>query len=141
MVLLLVKMGYGGGLRQAAMVVEGSGDESIDDVINEDKLGRDVIYIQAKQWDHPVGLPEVQKFVGALHEKKTKKSIFITTSSFTKEAHEFVRHLDPEEMLVDGEAWARPMIEHNVGLTVKSVYKLNSMGRGFLRRPLEGVDQ
>ena len=128
---LLVKMGYGGGLKQAAAVVGASGDEGIDGIINEDKLGLDVIYIQAKQWRNPVGRPEVQKFVGALHGKRAKKGVFITTSSFTKEAQEYVQHLDPKVVLVDGETLARLMIEHNVGVTVKSVYELKSVDRDF----------
>ncbi len=128
---LLVKMGYGGGVMQAAAVVGGSGDEGIDGIINEDKLGLDVIYIQAKQWSNPVGRPEVQKFVGALHGKKAKKGVFITTSSFTKEAHDFVKHLDPKVVLIDGETLARLMIEHNVGVTVKSSYELKAVDRDF----------
>jgi restriction system protein len=128
---LLVKMGYGGGLRQAAAIVGGSGDEGIDGVINEDKLGLEVIYIQAKQWANPVGRPEVQKFVGALHGKRARKGVFITTSSFTREAREYVKHLDPKIVLIDGEELARLMIEHNVGVAVKSVYELKSVDRDF----------
>jgi restriction system protein len=128
---LLVKMGYGGRLKQAAKVVGGSGDEGIDGIINEDKLGLDVIYVQAKQWSQPVGRPEVQKFVGALHGKRARKAVFITTSSFTAEAHRYVEHLDPKVVLVDGKTLARLMIEHNVGVTVKSVYELRSIDRDF----------
>ena len=135
-VLLLVKMGYGGGLKRAAAVVGASGDEGIDGIINEDKLGLDVIYIQAKQWSNPVGRPEVQKFVGALHGKRAKKGVFMTTSSFTREAQEYVQHLDPKVVLVDGESLARLMIDHNVGVTVKSVYELKSVDRDFFEESL-----
>jgi len=128
---LLVKMGYGGDLRQDAAVVGGSGDEGIDGIINEDKLGLDVIYIQAKQWADPVGRPEVQKFAGALQGKKAKKGVFITTSSFTRDAQEFVKHLDSKIVLIDGERLARLMIEHNVGVSVKAVYELKSIDRDF----------
>lgn len=128
---LLTKMGYGGGLMQAATVVGSSGDEGIDGIINEDKLGLDVIYIQAKKWDSPVGRPEIQKFVGALHGKRAKKGIFIASSSFTREAEEYVKHLDPRVVLIDGETLARLMIEHNVGVTVKAVYELKSVDRDF----------
>lgn len=128
---LLVKMGYGGGPGQSAQVVGGSGDEGIDGIINEDKLGLDVIYVQAKQWSSPVGRPEIQKFVGALHGKRAKKGVFITSSEFTKEARDFVSHLEPRIVLIDGETMARLMIEHNVGVTTKSVYELKSVDRDF----------
>lgn len=128
---LLVAMGYGGGLRQAAKVVGGSGDEGIDGVINEDKLGLDVIYIQAKQWTNPVGRPEIQKFVGALHGKRAKKGVFITSSEFTREARDYVAHLEPRVVLIDGETMARLMIEHNVGVTTKSVYEMKSIDLDF----------
>ncbi len=114
---LLVAMGYGGGLKQAAKVVGGSGDEGIDGVINEDKLGLDVIYIQAKQWTNTVGRPEIQKFVGALHGKRAKKGVFITSSEFTKEARDYVSYLEPRVVLIDGKTMVRFMIEHNVGVT------------------------
>lgn len=128
---LLVAMGYGGGLRQAAEIVGGSGDAGIDGVINEDKLGLDVIYVQAKQWTNPVGRPEIQKFVGALHGKRAKKGVFITSSEFTREARDYVTHLEPRVVLIDGKTMARLMIEHNVGVTTKSVYELKSMDQDF----------
>ncbi|RMF58704.1 MAG: restriction endonuclease [Calditrichaeota bacterium] len=128
---LLVAMGYGGGLTQAAKVVGGSGDEGIDGVINEDKLGLDVIYIQAKQWANPVGRPEIQKFVGALHGKRAKKGVFITSSEFTREARDYVAHLEPRVVLIDGKTMARFMIEHNVGVTTKAVYELKSIDQDF----------
>lgn len=124
-------MGYGGGVAQTAAVLGGSGDEGIDGIINEDKLGLDVIYIQAKHWNNPVGRPELQKFVGALHGKRARKGVFITTSSFTKEAKEYVEHLEPKVVLVDGEMLARLMIEHNVGVAVKQVYELKTVDRDF----------
>ncbi|TXF10364.1 restriction endonuclease [Pelomicrobium methylotrophicum] len=128
---LLVKMGYGGGLKQAAEVVGGSGDEGIDGIINEDKLGLDVIYIQAKQWTTPVGRPEIQKFVGALHGKRAKKGIFITSSEFTREARDYVTHLEPRVVLIDGKTMARLMVEHDVGVTSKSIYELKSIDQDF----------
>lgn len=128
---LLVKMGYGGGLSEAAKVVGGSGDEGIDGVINEDRLGLDVIYIQAKQWANPVGRPEVQKFVGALHGKRAKKGVFITSSSFSKEARDYIEHLEPRVVLLDGEAMARLMIRYNVGVSTKAVYELKDVDHDF----------
>jgi restriction system protein len=130
-VLLLTKMGYGGGSMEAASVVGRSGDEGIDGIINEDKLGLDVIYIQAKRWASPVGRPEVQKFVGALHGKRAKKGVFITTSSFTPEAQDYVLHLEPKVVLIDGRQLAKLMIEHNVGVAPKNVYELKAVDRDF----------
>ncbi|MEJ5301144.1 MAG: restriction endonuclease [Thermodesulforhabdaceae bacterium] len=128
---LLVEMGYGGGIKQAAEVVGGSGDEGIDGIINEDKLGLDVIYIQAKQWTKPVGRPEVQKFVGALHGKRARKGVFITSSEFTRDAREYVAHLEPRIVLIDGQTMARLMVEHNVGVAPRSIYELKTIDRDF----------
>lgn len=91
---LLLKMGYGGAIKEAGSVTGGPGDEGIDGIIKEDKLGLDVIYLQAKKWDGPVGRPEIQKFAGTLLGKKATKGVFITTSSFTKEAEEYAKSLD-----------------------------------------------
>lgn len=129
---LLTKMGYGSRSMQAATVVGGSGDEGIDSIINEDKLGLDVIYVQAKKWDNPVGRPEIQKFVGALHGKRARKGVFLTTSTFSREAQEYVRHLrDPKVVLIDGEELTRLTIEYNVGVTLKATYELKSVDRDF----------
>ncbi len=128
---LLVAMGYGGGLREAAEAVNESGDEGIDGIINQDKLGLDTIYIQAKQWTKPVGRPEIQKFVGALEGKKCKKGIFITSSEFTRDAQDFVTHLQSRVVLIDGRKMARHMIGHNVGVTTKFVYELKSIDEDF----------
>src|SRR3954465_5236772 len=91
---LLVAMGYGGTRRQAGKVIGKSGDEGIDGIINEDRLGLDVIYLQAKRWEGNVSRPEIQKFAGALQGKRAKKGVFITTSDFTSEARDFVRNID-----------------------------------------------
>ncbi|MCL4079016.1 restriction endonuclease [Coriobacteriia bacterium Es71-Z0120] len=128
---LLTKMGYGARSMKAADVIGSSGDEGIDGVIYEDKLGLDVIYIQAKKWDNPVGRPEIQRFVGALHGKRARKGVFFTTSSFSRDAQDYVRHLDPTVVLIDGEELARLMLEHNLGVTVKAVYELKSLDRDF----------
>jgi restriction system protein len=97
---LLVKMGYGGSRHEAGSVIGKTGDEGIDGIIKEDKLGLDTIYIQAKRWDNVVGRPEVQKFVGALAGQRAKKGIFITTSRFTKEAEEFSTSIDSKLVLI-----------------------------------------
>jgi len=130
---LLVKMGYGGTLRDAAQVVGKSGDGGIDGIIKEDKLGLDAIYIQAKRWnDKTVGRPDVQQFAGALAGNKATKGIFITTSSFTKEAIEFARSVNHSKIvLIDGDELAELMIDHNVGVTVAQVYEVKRVDSDY----------
>jgi restriction system protein len=100
---LLVRMGYGGTLKDAGRAIGRSGDEGIDGIIKEDRLGLDVIYIQAKKWEATVGRPEIQKFAGALQGFRAKKGIFITTSDFSKEAKEYASRIDSRIVLIDGE--------------------------------------
>jgi restriction system protein len=119
---LLVRIGYGGSIKEAGRAIGKSGDEGIDGIIKEDVLGLDVIYIQAKKWDGYVGRPEIQKFVGALQGQRAKKGMFITTGSFSKEAQEFISKIDSKIVLIDGKKLVELMIEHNVGVsTVRSV--------------------
>jgi len=99
---LLIQMGYGGSRRDAGQAIGRSGDEGIDGVISEDRLGLDIVYIQAKRWEGTVGRPEIQKFVGALHGKRAKKGVFITTGSFSADAVTYVETIDPKVVLIDG---------------------------------------
>ena len=92
---LLLKMGYGRSRADAGRAIGGTGDEGIDGLISEDRLGLDTIYIQAKRWEGTVGRPEIQRFVGALHGRRARKEVFITTSSFSAEAVEYVSHIGP----------------------------------------------
>lgn len=128
---LLLAMGYGGSRAEAGQVTRKTGDGGIDGIINEDKLGLDVIYVQAKRWENPISRPEVQKFAGALMGRKAKKGIFITTSVFTREAQEFVASIDSRVVLVDGERLARLMIEHNVGVLVGQTYEIKRMDSDY----------
>ena len=114
---LLVAMGYGGSRKEAAKAIGRSGDEGIDGIINEDRLGLDVIYVQAKKWEGTVGRPEIQKFAGALQGQHAKKGIFITTSNFSKEAADFASRVDNKIILLDGDTLVRYMIDHNIGVT------------------------
>lgn len=120
---LLLKMGYGGSRKEAGDAIGKAGDEGIDGIINEDRLGLDVIYIQAKKWEGVVGRPEVQKFVGALHGKRAKKGVFITTSTFSSEAGDYVARIDPKVVLIDGQSLAGLMIDFDVGVTPVAVYE------------------
>ena len=124
---LLVKMGYGGSIADAARVIGKSGDEGIDGIINEDRLGLDRIYIQAKRWQGVVGRPEIQKFAGALAGKHATKGIFITTSSFTPEAEQYVQSLAFKIVLIGGKTLASLMIEQNVGVTPSNQYTIKKV--------------
>jgi restriction system protein len=128
---VLVAMGYGGTREDAGSVIGGSGDEGVDGVINEDRLGLDVIYIQAKRWENTVGRPEIQKFVGALLGKKARKGIFITTSDFSKNARDYASSIESSVVLIDGEALANLMIDYNVGATVESSYEIKRIDSDY----------
>jgi len=132
---LLVKMGYGGSFKDAGEAIGRSGDEGIDGIIKEDKLGLEVIYIQAKRWQGSVGRPEIQKFVGALHGQRAKKGVFITTGSFTKEAHHYVATIDPKVVLIDGNQLVKLMIDYNLGVSVADIYEIKKIDSDFF---LEG---
>lgn len=128
---LLSAMGYGGTVEEAARAVGRAGDEGIDGVIKEDKLGLDVVYVQAKRWQQNVGRPDVQAFVGALAGKKARKGVFITTSDFTKEAREYVQGIQERVVLIDGRQLAELMIDHDVGVTVVQTYKLKRVDSDY----------
>ena len=124
---LLVRMGYGGSREEAARAVGRSGDGGIDGVIDEDRLGLDVIYVQAKRWESSVGRPEIQKFVGALQGQRAKKGIFITTSGFTREAEEYTQRIDTRIVLVDGTRLAALMFEFNIGVSPRGSYVVKTI--------------
>jgi restriction system protein len=128
---LLVKMGYGGSRREAARAVGQTGDEGIDGIIDEDRLGLDAIYIQAKKWDTVVGRPEIQKFIGALMGKRARKGIFITTSGFTADAVNYVSNIDFKVVLIDGKRVAEFMIDYDVGVTGVTSYQLKRIDSDY----------
>ena len=128
---LLVSMGYGGSRKEAGQAVGKSGDEGIDGIIKEDRLGLDVIYIQAKRWDNVVGRPEIQKFAGALLGQSAKKGIFITTSNFSKGAIDYVIRIDSKIILVDGDRLAELMIEHNIGVASVAKYEVKKIDSDY----------
>jgi restriction system protein len=128
---LLVKMGYGGNRQDAAKAVGQSGDEGIDGIINEDLLGLDVVYIQAKRWENTVSRPELQKFTGALAGKQARKGIFITTSTFTSGAVEYVAKIDPRIVLIDGERLTKLMVDHNVGVSTVGNYEIKKVDSDY----------
>ncbi len=128
---VLVKMGYGGSRKDAGKAIGRSGDEGIDGIIKEDRLGLDIIYIQAKKWENSVSRPEIQKFAGALQGKRARKGIFITTSEFSKGAHEYVSAIDSKIILIDGQQLSQLMIDHNVGVSTDAVYELKQLDSDY----------
>ncbi len=130
---LLVKMGYGGSFANSAQVTQYVHDDGIDGIIYEDKLGLDKIYIQAKRYklDNTIGKPQIQQFSGALDEQKATKGVFITTSSYSKEAKQYVEKLNKKIVLIDGQELARYMIEYNVGVSTKQVYEVKRIDSDY----------
>lgn len=129
---LLVKMGYGGSRADAGKAIGKSGDGGIDGIIKEDKLGLDVVYIQAKRWDNnPVGRPDVMQFAGALQAQKANKGIFITTSRFTEDARGYVSQIGSKIVLIDGERLSHLMVEHDVGVSTVSLYPVKKIDADY----------
>ncbi len=128
---LLVRMGYGGSRKEAGKALGKSGDEGIDGIINEDRLGLDTIYLQAKRWEGTVGRPEIQKFVGALHGKRARKGVFITTSGYSGEARDYVGNIDPKVVLIDGQELAELMIDFGLGVTTTSTYEVKRVDSDY----------
>lgn len=128
---LLVKMGYGGSRQDAGKAIGRSGDEGIDGIIKEDRLGLDIIYIQAKRWDGTVGRPEVQKFAGALQGQRARKGIMITTSTFSKEANDYSSRIENKIVLIDGEQLAQLMIDHGLGVSPVAVFEVKKMDSDY----------
>ena len=127
---LLLKMGYGSALDSAGLVVGQSGDEGIDGIIREDKLGFSSIYIQAKRWEpaSTVGRPEIQKFVGALAGQGASRGLFITTAQFTKDAINYAnKQLAVKVVLVDGHQLTHLMLEYGIGVSVQSTYTIKKI--------------
>lgn len=121
---LLVRMGYGGSILDAGRALGRVGDEGVDGVIKEDKLGLDNIYIQAKRWKSSVGRPELQAFVGALQGKRSRKGIFITSSTFTAAAKDYVNSIETKVALIDGVTLVQYMIENELGVLTRDTYKI-----------------
>ena len=128
---LLVKMGYGGSLKDAGRATRKVKDEGIDGIIKEDKLGLDVIYVQAKKWEGSVGRPEIQKFVGALAGQGANKGIFITTSGFSNDAINYIPRNDTKIVLIDGKKLAEYMIEFNVGVTTTKNFEIKKIDSDY----------
>lgn len=108
-----------------------SNDGGIDGVINEDRLGLDVIYVQAKRWQNAVGRKEIQSFVGALAGRQAHKGVFITTSDFHKSARDYARNLSQKVILIDGQKLAELMIEHNIGVSTAQTLHIKRLDSDY----------
>ncbi len=128
---LLVKMGYGGSISEAGRAIGKTGDEGIDGIIKEDRLGLDAIYIQAKKWENTVGRPELQRFVGALAGQGAKKGIFITTSTFSEQAKGYSPKNDTKIVLIDGQELAQYMIDFDLGVSAVSEYRVKKIDSDY----------
>ena len=128
---VLVRMGYGGSREEAGEAMGKAGDEGIDGIIKEDRLGLDIIYIQAKRWENNVSRPEVQKFAGALQGKRARKGVFITTSSFSREARSYAASIDTKVILIGGTQLAELMIDHGVGVATDATYELKRIDADY----------
>ncbi len=128
---LLVRMGYGGTRKDAGEAIGRTGDGGIDGIIKEDRLGLDIVYVQAKRWDGVVGRPEIQKFAGALQGQRARKGIFITTSTFSQDALDYVARIDSKIVLIDGNMLAQLMIDHNVGVASVASYELRRIDSDY----------
>jgi restriction system protein len=129
---LLVKMGYGGSLKDAGKATRLTNDEGIDGIIKEDKLGLDFIYIQAKRWDNQtVGRPDIQSFVGALDGQRATKGIFITTSRFAENAKEYVKTITKKVILIDGDQLAEFMIDYGLGVSTSTTYDVKKIDSDY----------
>ncbi len=128
---VLVQMGYGGSRKDAGEAIGRSGDEGIDGIIKEDRLGLDIIYIQAKRWQDTISRPEVQKFAGALQGKRARKGVFITTSQFSDLAADFAASIDNKLILIDGQQLAEFMIDYGVGVSTDAVYELRRLDSDY----------
>jgi len=128
---LLVAMGYGGTLADAGQAIGRSGDGGIDGIIKEDKLGLDVVCIQAKRWDGTVGRPVVQAFAGSMEGVRARKGVLITTSLFSKEAEEYVGRIERKIVLIGGRQLADLMIEHDIGVTIARRYAIKKLDADY----------
>jgi len=130
---LLIAMGYGGGDIENGRMTKATGDGGIDGVINEDALGLDAVYVQAKRYaaDNTVGRPDVQRFVGSLTGEGASKGVFVTTSSFSREAREYVSRIQQRVVLIDGMALAQLLVKHGVGVRDRAVYVIKDVDRDY----------
>lgn len=128
---LLLSMGYGSSRAEAAKAIGQSGDGGIDGIIKEDRLGLDIIYIQAKRWNDNIGRPEIQKFAGALEGKRARKGVFITTADFSNNCYDYVNSIDKKIILINGQRLAKLMIEHSIGISKVKSFSIKKIDNDY----------
>jgi restriction system protein len=128
---LLVAMGYGGSLKDAGQAVGRTGDDGVDGIIKEDRLGLDAVYIQAKRWTASVGRPEVQAFAGSLEGHRARKGVFITTSQFSKDADEYVKRIEKRIVLINGQQLAQLMMDYGIGVSDVATYTVKKLDHDY----------
>jgi restriction system protein len=129
---LMQAMGYGGWSKDSGQATQYTSDGGIDGIINEDPLGLETIYLQAKRYtDNAIGRPDIQAFVGALEMRRARKGVFITTSRFSKDALEYISMIEKKVVLIDGKQLADLMIRHNLGVTVKETYQVKTIDTDY----------
>ena len=128
---LLVAMGYGGSRKDAGQAIGKSGDDGIDGIIKEDRLGLDAVYVQAKRWKGTVGRPDVQSFAGSLEGHRARKGVFITTSQFSSDAKEYVNRIEKKIILIDGEQLANLSLEFGIGVEPVTTYKVQRIDSDY----------
>jgi len=124
---LMLAMGYGGAIAQSGKATQPTGDDGIDGMINEDKLGLDKIYLQAKKWEKSVHRPDIDTFIGALTRKGARKGVFITTSKFSEGARQAVNGLAMSVVLIDGQQLTQLMIDYNIGVSIRQIFHIKDM--------------
>jgi restriction system protein len=133
---LVVAMGYGGSLADAGNAIGKSGDGGIDGIIKEDKLGLDVVCIQAKRWDNTVGRPQVQSFAGSMEGYQARKGVLITTATFSKEAQDYVAKITRKIVLIDGRKLVELMIDHDIGVATAHSYVVKKLDADYFDEEL-----
>jgi restriction system protein len=130
---LMLAMGYGGWSKESGKATQYSSDGGIDGVINEDPLGLDIIYMQAKRYkeSNTVGRPDIQAFSGALDMQRARKGVFITTSRFSSDALDYVQRIEKKIVLIDGQQLAEMMIKYNLGVSVKNTYQVKNIDTDY----------
>jgi len=133
---LLVAMGYGGSRKDAGEAVGQSGDGGVDGIIKEDRLGLDVIYLQAKRWEGTVGRPTVQAFAGSLEGHRARKGVLITTSQFSPDALDYVTRIEKKIVLIDGDELAKLMIDFSIGVAADATYEIKRLDTDYFEEEL-----
>ena len=131
---LLTRMGYAGGRKDFIKTIGKMGNERIGLIIKEDPMGFDLIYIQARIGDKPVNQAEMERFVGSFQKQRARKGIFVTTSSFSREAFEYAIGIPGQIVLIHGDLLAQYMIDYDIGVTTLFTYEIRGADSGYFTK-------